>query len=194
MKILGPGSEREMVAAFLRAELDSGRYRHHIAPRLAALGRSEEVLRAPDLASAQDNALRATLLDQVRGYLQREMLFKGFPVDLSWHHATLDASDLASLQCGNWPDWTAMAGGTRLIRDAANGFSPEILPHVRGVQARIAAGEPLAPIIVVGDSPHAATLVLLEGHVRASAFVLRDGGPVKALVGSSPGIARWIGY
>jgi hypothetical protein len=194
MKLLGPSSEREMVAEFLRAELDSRRYRHHIAPRLAVIGRTEDLLRVPDLADAGDNALRATLLDQVRGYLRREMLFKGFPVDVSWHHATLDASDLASLKCGNWPDWAAMAGGTRLIRDAASGLSPEVLPHVRGVEARIARGEPLAPIISVGESLETRELVLLEGHVRATAWLLSGGRATEALVGVSPRIGRWIAY
>ena len=51
MKLLRPITEDEMIATFLRAELDSGRYGERLRGFLARDGRAEEVFSAPDVAS-----------------------------------------------------------------------------------------------------------------------------------------------
>src|SRR5437763_4011770 len=75
MRLRGPASEEEMIAVFLRGELDSGRYGKKLRTLLARDRRAEDVLRRPDLGDVEANAYRRRLLEEHRAYERRDGLF-----------------------------------------------------------------------------------------------------------------------
>ena len=68
MRAIGPCSEDEMIAVFLRGELDSDRFGALLASALDRHGADDTLLTSASLADARENALRRLLLDETRGY------------------------------------------------------------------------------------------------------------------------------
>src|SRR5436189_6456773 len=87
----GPATENDMIAAFLRAEIDSSRYGRFIEPVLAEVGLDRRIIDQPDLVDEAQNRLRKRLL-AFRGYPQ-EFLFRGFPLDATWRRVGLEPRD-----------------------------------------------------------------------------------------------------
>src|SRR5579872_3666695 len=96
----GAASEHDMVASFLRAEINSSRYDDQILQPLTQRGLSRRLIDAPNLADAAENAARKWLLG-FRGYETRNLLFTGFPMDTQWRRVTLAPQDLARLRYAN---------------------------------------------------------------------------------------------
>ena len=173
MRILQPVDENEVIAAFLRAELDSERYGPKLHGLLDRDGRDESVLRQPSLASTDDNAYRLALLDEHRAYERREGLFEGFPERVEWHRASLTRNELLEILYINWNWWLRITAGSRRPLHAA---------------ARIRAGE------VAATTPALTPIVLVEGHVRVTAVALFPElvpEELEILLGVSPEMARW---
>jgi hypothetical protein len=64
----GAATEDEMIAAFLRAEIDSSRYGNNfVLTGLIQLGLERSIIDVPNCANAAENAIRRTLI-QYRGY------------------------------------------------------------------------------------------------------------------------------
>src|SRR3954463_15222089 len=105
MRLLGPSSEDEMVAVFLAGELDSPRYADAVRGLVAGSGRDESLVRHPDLADATANGQRRAILEGYRAYERREGLFHGFPRDVAWHSALLDAEEVLDILYINWDWW-----------------------------------------------------------------------------------------
>ncbi|TML41898.1 MAG: hypothetical protein E6G25_01315, partial [Actinobacteria bacterium] len=93
MRLLGPASEEEMIAVFLRGELDSGRYGKKLRT-LARDRRTEDLLRRPDLGDVEANAYRRRLLEEHRAYERRDGLFGGFPQQVEWFRAALERDEV----------------------------------------------------------------------------------------------------
>src|SRR5204863_3991947 len=74
MRIVRAAREAEVVAAFLRAELESPRWGARLQAFLDEDARDAAVLQDPGA-----DAYRAELLDRHRGWLRREGLFAGLP-------------------------------------------------------------------------------------------------------------------
>jgi hypothetical protein len=64
---VGPSSEDEVVATFLRAELHSTRFGPAVASALERAGRRRTLVERPDLSDPAENALRRGLLAETRG-------------------------------------------------------------------------------------------------------------------------------
>jgi hypothetical protein len=131
-------SEDYMVAVFLRGELESPRWRQHVTLMLASLRFPLSLVAQPNLDDACENTYRAWVL-RYRGYTHNTGLFTGFPDDVVWRLATLNASDLPGIMDmidAHYPD---------------DDFDPRGAPEV----------------IVVGDGLD--NLVILEGHARVAA-------------------------
>src|SRR5689334_13998917 len=65
---IGPATENEMIAAFLRAEIDSSRYGNNfVKTGLAQLRLERNIIDAPNLADAVENDVRRQLM-RYRGY------------------------------------------------------------------------------------------------------------------------------
>src|SRR5213593_4329692 len=105
MRIIRGSSEAEVVAAFLRGELDSPRYGERIRELLPAAGLDESALLAPELEDAEANTLRARVLEEHRAWLRREGLFNGFPDDVDWSLVGLAPEEVLSILYIDWDWW-----------------------------------------------------------------------------------------
>jgi hypothetical protein len=84
MKIIKEITADEMVAIFLKAEINSDRWSHHPLMILKKLGVNREIIDKPDLSNVKHNQTRADILKAYRGYGKNENLFQNFPSDVVW--------------------------------------------------------------------------------------------------------------
>jgi hypothetical protein len=201
MKLLYPVSEDEFVAVFLRGELDSSRYGEKLRVLLARDGGAVEMLREPNLADASENSYRRQLLDEHRGYERREGLFGGFPRRIAWHRAALRADEVLDILYVDWDWWLKLSGGSRRPRDAARRVRAGVVSGVSAdegderIAAAVQTGRQPA-LIAVTTSSHA-PLVLVEGHVRLTAYALFPAylpPELEILLGVSDEITGWWAF
>jgi hypothetical protein len=179
MEIVGPATEAEMVAEFVRAERDSPRY----GPRLAAAAR--------DLQT--DDPLR--LLAATRGYPD-QYLFVGFPRDAVWRRVLLRRSEVVAIRHYPVSQWRDYTHGTRradhLARELWAGVVTD--PMLSESTAKLAElyekGVPVPPIIVATDGR---SIACIEGNMRIASYLRsRAEYPLQAILGDSPSMAQWM--
>jgi len=201
MQLLHPITEEEVTAVFLRGELDSGRYGAKLRGLLARDGRAEDVLRRPDLGDVEANAYRRRLLDEHRAYARRDEMFGGFPQRVDWFRAALERDEVLDILYIDWDWWLELSGGTRRPRIAARRI---LAGEVDGATA--AEHEPLAvalratpppPALIAVTTPAHESLVLVEGHVRLTAYALFPEylpPELEILLGVSDEMAMWWAF
>ena len=192
LRIVRSISEDEMIAVFLRGELDSERY----GARLRELAGAEaEALLDPDTADAEANRRRRETLDRHRAYERRQGLFLGFPDDVDWYRAVLAPDEVLDIRYIDWDWWLRLSGGSRRPRDAARRIRAGEIEGV-GVEeheALAASRHPLIAIATRAGKP----LVLVEGHARLTAYALfpeRLPPEVEILLGLSDAVPGWCQY
>jgi hypothetical protein len=197
LKLLRPATEDEMVLAFLRAEIDSERYRQHYPHGGDVAEVAHRLIEHPDLNDPLENGMRRGLL-RYRGYGLGQFLFAGLPDDLTWQRVELTLDELEQTKYADYPTWIELSGNTRRIGDGARNvgkLSPNEDPteHVLGIAAALEQGRPFPELIFVSlPNGQPGDLILFEGHSRATAYAYA-GKPdrLEALVGVSPNLARW---
>jgi hypothetical protein len=199
---LGPATEDEMVLAFLRAEVESSRFGRPYQNCFDALKKfginQEHLLGEADLHSVQHNSIRKDILRIARGYGDSQLLFRSFPDDATWRCIALERTDLGKLKYGNWPPWPDFSGGTRRVVDGAANIDSFDLGNrtnnvILAVAADVRAGKRYAELI--GAEGEGGDIILIEGHVRATAYVLAQlPEGVECIVGSSPAMHTWAAY
>ena len=197
MRVIGESSEDEMVAVFLRGELLSSRLGVTVRTALAQAGAGEDIVLNPDLDDARATDLRREVLGTARGFGRREGVFGGFPDDVRWDRAALAPAEVLAIRYIDYDYWVELSGGSRLATDAAQRIHAGVT--VFGVPndgffeiADSFESSSPPPLIAVGGI--APGLVLLEGHVRLTAFALRPQllpPELELLVGHSPRIGEW---
>ena len=80
MRIQEPIPVDVMIATFLQAEVNSVRFGEQILCLLARDRQDRRLLDAPDLNNAEENAYRARLLGEWRGYGRSEDVFTELPI------------------------------------------------------------------------------------------------------------------
>ena len=103
MRIIQDIQENDMVAAFLRAEVDSYRFGPLLADQLRNKKISPSILRKPDVRNDTENQTRADLLSESRGYRRNASLFHGFPDDCQWKLVAITKSDLDNTYARIYP-------------------------------------------------------------------------------------------
>jgi len=195
---LQPIPPEEMVATFLRAELASYRFEPTILAILERDGRDRSVIEQPDLANSADNEYRAQVLGEHRGYGQGEDVFTSVLPDVRWYRGQATKCDLERVQYIDYDHWTELSGGSRLAMDAAERIKQGI--EVMGVgnggfwylADALKASASFPELILVGadeGGPH----VLLEGHVRLTAYFLAPEcipSRLPVIMGYAPGLDR----
>jgi hypothetical protein len=198
VRILRPAPEAEVVAAFLRGELESPRYRERLLELLRVDDVDASVLRTPNLEDAEECAYRETLLDRHRAWLSRQGLFDGFPERVAWSLAALAPEEVLAIRYINWDWWLRISGGTRQPVEAAARIRRGEVEGVtveehEPIAVRLQAAEPGPPLIAVAP-PDRSRLVLVEGHVRLTAYALYPKylpAELEIYLGTAPDIERW---
>ena len=193
-------SEHEMVAAFLKAEIASERFGSDILALLRRDGQNRSIIDEPDIRNERENAYRTKLLGDFRGYRQDRELFRAFPEDVCWHRYSLSGVELARVKYIDYSYWNELSGGSRLavdasrnIRDGAVVFGQSTKGFLDVARA-LEGGAKFPELILVGTAPEA-ELVVLEGHVRLTAYLLVPWcipDELTAIIGFSPAIVEWV--
>ena len=157
-----------MVAAFLRAEVDSARFGPQVLAALARHGLDRSLLERPDTGDPAANAARRRVLAAYRGYPDRDV-FTGLPADTRWQWVALSRQELLGVRYLDWDYWLEVTGGTRRPVDAIPRIGHGAI--YRELAAAIAAGR-LPPALILVGRPGGRDLVVLEGHVRLTALVM----------------------
>jgi hypothetical protein len=197
---LRSATEGEMILAFLRAEIDSTRYRNEIAKALAFVRQPPALIDAPNLADPTENLARRVMLAAYRGYDLGTGLFEGFPGDMVWRYVQLEVRDFNRMRYINdiaTPRqlWHKLTGGTRLVTDGARNYvksPPAGLSHIADVLAGFRSGEAFQPLIAAEHAD--GSVILIEGHSRATVYLIEGQTSAHAFVGSSPSISGWAFY
>jgi hypothetical protein len=131
---------------------------------------------------------RADVAERQRQWRERDGLFYGFPDDLEWERVALSRDEMLAILYINWDWWLMVSNGTRRATVAV-----EVQGRDEGDRA-IAAAAATNPELIVVTTPKRAKVVLLEGHVRLTAYaaypeLLPD--ELDAYLGVSPRIAEW---
>ena len=126
--------------------------------------------------------------ERKRQWLERDGLFDGFPDDAEWERVALARRELLAVLYINWDWWLRVSNGSRLATVAA-----EVQGRDEGDRA-IASAVATNPELIVVTDPERSKLVLLEGHVRLTAYaafpeLLPD--EVEVYLGVSPRIGEW---
>ena len=189
-----------MVAVFLRGELGSERFGPSVREALTRAGATADVVTVPNVADAGENALRRRLLTETRAYDTREGVFGGFPADVRWERVALARSELLEVRYIDWDYWLELSGGSRSPVDAATRIREGVEPFGISTDGFLLATEQMSnawPPLILCTAGGGAPLVVLEGHVRLTAYVLA-GEPapaeVEALLGTSPRMSEWALY
>jgi hypothetical protein len=192
----GPATEHEMIAAFLRAEIDSSRYDDRITEALVQLGLDRRLIDEANLSDAAENANRKRLLG-FRGYEARTALFTRFPLDAIWRRVLLEAEDFARLRYANYKTWVELSDGTRLVSVGAKNFrqrpdDPDTY-HINAIGQALRNGARFPELIAAEHTD--GSLILIEGHSRATVYLMENFTcEVEALVASSPSMPGWAFY
>jgi hypothetical protein len=183
--------------AFVRAEIDSRRFGARYAILIPQVGTTRRsLIDEADLLDERANLDRMRLLATVRGYRLNKFLFQQFPNDVRWRYVTMPVRDLDRVKYANCEPWATYSGGGRLVVDGARNF--ESMPaddraNVSAVANAVRDGKVYPPLITV-DGPND-SLVLVEGHTRATAFAIVNGPAIiPVFVGSSTSMPRWVFY
>jgi hypothetical protein len=201
VRIIQPVAEAEVVAAFLRAERESDRWRQQLEAILVRDGLDPSVVTDPALEDAAECAIRARLLDQHRGWLRREGLFLGLPTRIDWSRAALTRDEVLAIRYIDWDWWLAASGGTREPLEAARRARAGLAPSVdvmwhEPIAALLGSADPPPELIAV-SRPNDTRLVLLEGHVRLTAYALYPDylpDELELFLGTSEQIDRWSNF
>jgi hypothetical protein len=176
-------SEEEMLLEFVKSEYG-------------------DLINDPDLSDAEQNARRAHMLEMHRGYTSRRGLFRNFPHEVHWRLAKLTTGDFERLRYVNSSPWRPLTGLSLRVIDGASRIAERTFdPKIDGIERCASKIWDIARSIQHGGNVIAALiladvedgrLVVIEGNHRATAFVIANvGSPIPALIGSSPGMARW---
>ena len=202
MRVVGTVDESEVIAEFLRCELESPRFGPRVRARLAQDGRDAAILERPDTSSVADNAYRSALLHGYRGVGGSAPLLEGLPERIEWARVVLSPDDLALVRYMDYPYWNELSGGTRSPVRAAERIRAGVRAMDRpndafvAVAERLCAGERLGMPVFVAPSGNG-PLVILEGHTRVTAMLLRPEclpAQMEAFVGRAPDLRAWPGY
>jgi hypothetical protein len=218
----GPATECDMILAFVRAEIDSLRFKQLYFDSLAEIGCGRDLIDDADLADANQNLARKKLLTLVRGYGNNDRLFIDFPSDVRWRRVLLEPHDFDAMRYSNYPTWTALSDGTRLVSVGAQNVGrrsvDENANHQGQTQldavlaqfaclnigfegpknileiARVIRQGTVLPELIAVEAADGA-LIIIEGHARATAYLLAGftGNP-GVILGSSPSIREWLFY
>jgi hypothetical protein len=188
MKDCGPSTQLDMVDAFLRAEINSPRFAPQILARLKSLNVDRDAL-----FSDANARIRPTVL-AYRGYGLNQALFAGFPNDIAWRRIELDRHDMSRLRYCSSPPWPEVSGGSRRVTDGAQRIESLSIGSTRedvlALAQSIREGTTFPELIAVASADE--SMILVEGHTRATAHAYADAGfPLRLIVGRSPDIARW---
>jgi hypothetical protein len=183
MKLLKEIPESAMVAAFLKAEFSSIRFRDKLKAAMKTRGVTEMVITDPNLEDKRENQLRSQVLGDYRGYGQNREVFEGIPADLIWYKAELTGDEVGDLHYIDYNYWNELTNGTHRVSDGVASIDRgNIVFNVSNdrfytLADEILSGAHVFEAIILWGKSKESVFTILEGNLRATAFGLagKDG-------------------
>ena len=177
-------TEDEMVAGFLKGEVESRRFGERLQDCLVRFGVDSDLVSDPDLADVDANAARARVLGCYRGWKNASdpYLFRDWADNVTWTRERLEADDLPRVRYAKCDPWDAFSRFTYrvpiLAKRVKNGDqtlgSGKEIQAVRALVELMRAGATFQPIVVLTDADRS-TIALVEGHSRYTAHTIVGG-------------------
>jgi hypothetical protein len=128
-------------------------------------------------------------------------VFGRFPSALEWSRALLSREEVLGIRYIDWHRWLRISGGTRLPSEAATLIRSGAIAGVTAAEhepiaAALRSASPPPRLIVVAP-PDRSRLVVVEGHVRLTAYALFPEylpEELEILLGVSDEIERWWAF
>ncbi len=176
METIKKSSAEEATLEWLKAELNSERFSGDLRNAIKSLGYDESIITEAQLTSRSENEARWRILKSYRTWLDRD--FDNY----EWEQVELSREEVANLNYIDYSYWNELSGQTHKVgRAATNVAEGKIafeVPNDRffAVAEAVAAGTSLPPLVVVsGDD--LSTGEILEGHLRATGYMLAQQTP-----------------
>jgi hypothetical protein len=141
-------------------------------------------------------------MTEYRGYGTNTKLFENFPSNIKWQRVVLTKNDLKKVKYINYDYWVKLSGNSRMPFDASENIKKNIeifdVKNEQFLKASefIKAGNIFPEMIFVGKDEQS-YLVVLEGHLRLTAYILAfDFMPdeLEVIIGYSTDIIKWDLY
>ncbi len=202
MRKIRDSSEDEMIAVYVQTEVNSSRFRADIEAHARRERIDPRILHMPDWRNAQENASRRAILGMHRGYGRNESYFQGFPADVCWERVALTREELEQVRYIDYDYWVELSGGTRLAVDGAkHAASGKVVFRVSSDGLMYMANElrrgARFPTLILVAKDVDAYLVVMEGHVRLTAYLMAPEcmpSELEVMLGFSERITRWGCY
>ncbi len=179
-------SEDEMIAIFLQTEFHSSRFHQAIGELMQQEGIDPHVVEAPDCYNVHENVLRRALLGVYRGYGRNADYFQGFPADVRWEWVILTRKELEQVRYIEYDYWVELS-------KVVFSVSSDGLVYMAN---QLRQGAQFPPLILVTKNVDA-YLVVMEGHVRLTAYLIVPEyipSELEVILGTSPQITNWGCY
>lgn len=199
MEILKQITEDEVIAEFLKSEINSKRFGERITEALHRKKTSKRVVANPNLRNKKENQFRRDLLSKVRGFGVNKDLFEDFPNDIKWFKTIITKAELKKVKYIDYSYWNELSNKTRLPSKAAKNVQEDIEVFgvsnkgFREILSEIKKGKNLPCMIFVAKN-RKARLVVLEGHARLTAYFLEPEfipKELEVIIGYSEKITNW---
>jgi hypothetical protein len=198
MKILKKISEDEVIAEFLKGEINSKRFGKDIINALKKEKKSKNIVINPDLRNKSENKFRNKLLKKE----VRKEFFEDFPNNVRWYKAVIHKQELKKAKYINFSYWNKLSSKTRSPVRAAENIKVGVKAF--GVSnkgffeilSEIEKGRKI-PIMIFVAKNKQSRLVVLEGHARLTAYFLNEKyipRNMEIIIGYSGKLVNWNLY
>lgn len=176
MQYIRTCSPDEVVLEWLKAELMSPRFSSDLKTAIKKVGYKESIITEANLASSDENKARRIILKTYREWLNLDF------DDRTWQLVELDQGDVKKLHYIDYSYWNELSDNTRLVgRAAENILEGKIVfdvpnDHFFTLSKEIEAGKEL-PAVILASHANDMPPEILEGHLRATAYVLAQKSP-----------------
>lgn len=178
MEFISKASEDEMIKLFLETELSSDRYKEKLRAIIEDIENETNKTFTLDCDDKEACYLRRLVLSRYRGYGNNEELFEGFPTIDDWNWVMLTKEDLKRIKYINYDYWIELSNGSRYAADAAQSIQNNIEIYGVSNAGFIKAADAVKrqvkfpPLILVSTYEDAMNMILVEGHLRLTAYML----------------------
>ena len=194
MKIIRQSSSAEVVLAWLRAEISTGRakdsdakqtIKEEIASALVRHGVDSTLITNADLQNEEDNRSRLAVLQTYRDWMQDNL------DTYDWQLVALSNDDVRKLHYIDYSYWNELSKNTHEVGAGADNVrSGTIIFDVPNdtfwsIAKAFETGEAFEPIIVLKEKDNEPGRII-EGHARSTGYLLTQdsGQPLTAIIGT----------
>lgn len=194
MELIAPASEDEMIQLFIESEIASERFGSSLRNIICKLEAETGISFNSDSMDKRSCLLRRRVLSEHRGYGAGKDVFESFPENVDWVWAYLTREELKHVKYINYSYWIELTGGTRYARDAVKAiregkriFGVSNEGFLRAAEA-VQKGTAFKPLILVAAREYPGQRIILEGHLRLTAYMLAIDSidKVKVMIGYAP--------